>query len=67
MGESAGREGKMSDYSKQKSGTGAKGQPRHSEKNAPGGVKNPYGSRPDKAALVAKLAEKAAQSRNPKG
>lgn len=53
----------MSDYSKQRSGTGAKGQPRHKEHNAPGGAKNPFGNRPDKAELVARLAEKAAKAR----
>ena len=36
-----------------------KGAPRHKEHNAPGGPKNPFGQRPDKAALVAKLAEAA--------
>jgi hypothetical protein len=36
-----------------------KGAPRHKEHNAPGGPKNPFGARPDKAALVAKLAEAA--------
>jgi hypothetical protein len=49
----------MADYSKQKSGTGVKGAPRHKEHNAPGGPKNPFGARNDKAALVAKLAEAA--------
>ena len=49
----------MPDYGKQKSGRGVKGQPRHSEHNAPGGAKNPYGNRPDKAALLAKLTQKA--------
>lgn len=37
----------------------AKGVPPHKEHNAPGGPKNPYGARPDKAALVAKLAANA--------
>lgn len=56
----------MSDYSKQRSGTGGKGQPRHKEHNAPGGAKNPFGARPDKATLVARLAEKAAKVREDK-
>jgi len=38
---------------------GGKGTPRHKEHNAPGGPKNPFGQRPDKAALVAKLADAA--------
>ena len=46
----------MADYGKQKSGTAPKGTPRHREHNAPGGPKNPFGARPDKAALVARLA-----------
>ena len=34
----------------------SKGVPRHKEHNAPGGPKNPFGQKSDKAALVAKLA-----------
>ena len=49
----------MSDYSKQKSGTAAKGQPKHSEHNAHGSDKNPFGRPKPKAELLAKLSEKA--------
>ena len=49
----------MSDYSKQKSGTAAKGQPKHREHNAHGSEKNPFGRPKPKAELLAKLAEKA--------
>ena len=53
----------MPDYGKQYSGTAGKGQPRHKEHNAPGSSKKPFGSRPDKAELLARLAEKAAKAR----
>lgn len=54
----------MADYSKQKSGTAGKGQPRHKEHNAPGGAKNPFGQRPDKAALLARLTARATRQRD---
>lgn len=56
----------MADYSKQKSATGVKGAPRHKEHNAPGGPKNPFGARNDKAALVAKLSETARKAKEEK-
>jgi hypothetical protein len=37
-----------------KAGRG-RGAPRHREHNAPGGPRNPFGQRPDKSAIVAKL------------
>jgi hypothetical protein len=36
-----------------------KGAPRHKEHNAPGGPKNPFGQKADKAAILAKLAANA--------
>ena len=54
----------MPDYGKQYSGTAGKGGPRHKEHNAPGGAKKPFGAKEDKAALVAKLAAKAAAKRD---
>ncbi len=49
----------MPDYGKQKSGKSAGGAPRHSEHNAPGGRRNPFGARADKAELLNRLTEKA--------
>lgn len=45
----------MADYGKQRSGTPAKVGPPHREHNAPGGPANPFGNRPDKAALLDRL------------
>lgn len=56
----------MSDYSKQKSGTAAKGTPRHREHNEPGTNKNPFGGKKPNADLVAKLAEAARKGKAPK-
>jgi hypothetical protein len=42
-----------------------KGTPRHKEHNAPGGPKNPFGQKSDKAALVAKLAANAKKPEKP--
>lgn len=41
----------------------SKGTPRHKEHNAPGGPKNPFGQKTDKAALVAKLADAAGKAK----
>ena len=38
---------------------GGKGTPPHKEHNAPGGPDNPFGQKPDKAALLVRLAEAA--------
>ena len=45
----------MADYSKQKSGKPQKNRPRHREHNEPGGPANPFGARPDKAALLERM------------
>ena len=57
----------MADYSKQKSGTGVKGTPRHKEHNAPGSDKNPFGRPKPKAELVAKLAAAARKGEEKSG
>ncbi|MCC7321483.1 MAG: hypothetical protein IT542_10975 [Rubellimicrobium sp.] len=49
----------MPDYGKQKSGNANRGAPGHREHNAPGGRKNPFGTRPDKTALLARMKEQA--------
>ena len=45
----------MADYSKQKSGKPQKNRPPHREHNEPGGPKNPFGARADKAALIERM------------
>ncbi|WP_291840950.1 hypothetical protein [Limimaricola sp.] len=43
------------DYSKSGNPKTGGRKPRHAEHNAPGSRKNPFGQRPDKAELVARL------------
>jgi len=43
------------DYGKSGPNTKAKSAPRHSEHNAPGTEKKPFGAKPDKAALLARM------------
>lgn len=43
------------DYSKSGGSKSAKNTPRHSEHNQKGGRKNPFGSEPDKSALLARM------------
>jgi hypothetical protein len=45
----------MMDYSKSGGAKASQNAPRHSEHNAKGTAKNPFGAAPDKASLVAKL------------
>lgn len=53
------------DYGKSGTRTAPKGTPRHAEHNAPGTAKKPFGARPDKAELLARL--KAAAEAKKKG
>ena len=53
----------MADYGKQKSGKPQKNSPPHREHNEPGGPKNPFGQRNDKAALLERMK---AQAQKPK-
>lgn len=43
------------DYGKSGNRTSSKGAPRHAEHNAHGTAKKPFGTQPDKAALLARL------------
>lgn len=43
------------DYSKMGGARGSKGAPRHDEHNRKGTAKNPYGARPSKAELLARM------------
>jgi hypothetical protein len=45
----------MADYGKQKSGKPQANRPPHREHNQPGGPANPFGSQPDKAALLERM------------
>lgn len=51
------------DYKKSGAARGPKGQPRHSEHNAYGSDKTPFGKRPDKAELLDRM-KKAAQDKS---
>lgn len=53
------------DYSKSGAATAPKKAPKHSEHNAPGGRKNPFGKGQDKAALLARM-KAAAEARKDK-
>jgi hypothetical protein len=54
----------MADYSKQKSGKPQKKNPPHREHNAPGGPKNPFGARNDKAALLERMKTQAQKAKD---
>lgn len=43
------------DYGKSGAVKSGKNTPRHKEHNAPGSTKNPFGNRPDKAELLARM------------
>lgn len=51
----AAREAKIMDYAKSGAVNMLKKGPKHKEHNEPGGKKNPYGKREDKAELLAKM------------
>lgn len=55
----------MADYGKQKSGKPVKNRPPHREHNEPGGPANPFGARPDKAELLARLKAAAEKGQEP--
>ena len=57
----------MADYSKQKSGKPQKNRPPHREHNEPGGPKNPFGARNDKAALLERIKANAQKSKDEGG
>ncbi len=57
----------MADYSKQKSGKPQKNRPPHREHNEPGGPKNPFGARNDKAALLERMKVNAQRTKGPDG
>jgi hypothetical protein len=57
----------MADYSKQKSGKPQKNRPPHREHNEPGGPKNPFGARNDKAALLERMKANAQRTKGPDG
>jgi hypothetical protein len=54
----------MADYGKQKSGKPQANRPRHLEHNEPGGPKNPFGKRDDKAALLERMKAKARKAKD---
>jgi hypothetical protein len=54
----------MADYSKQKSGNPQKNRPPHREHNEPGGPKNPFGARNDKAALLERMKANAQKAKD---
>jgi hypothetical protein len=53
------------DYSKSGSAKAGKNQPRHKEHNAPGSAKNPFGTRPTKAELLARMKAAAEAKKKP--
>lgn len=57
----------MADYSKQKSGKPQKNRPPHREHNEPGGPKNPFGARNDKAALLERMKASAQKAKEQDG
>ena len=57
----------MADYGKQKSAKPRRNSPSHSEHNAPGGPDNPFGARPDKAALLERMREAAKRAQGGPG
>lgn len=64
-GVASGRKGKIMEKNKAL-GAAKKGNrtPRHKEHNQPGGPKNPFGNRPTKEELIAKLKEQAEKNKS---
>lgn len=53
------------DYGKQGGPKPGKGKPKHAEHNAFGTAKTPYGARPDKAELLARMKARAEAAKKP--
>lgn len=54
----------MADYGKQKSGKPQANRPPHKEHNEPGGPRNPFGKRDDKAALLERMRANAQKAKD---
>jgi hypothetical protein len=58
------RQGSIMDYGKSGAAKMASKTPRHKEHNEPGSTKNPFGKRPSKEELVARMKEAAQKARD---